>query len=168
MKYFDKLKDLKNLFLKKQNVFFLILIIILFSIDRISKIKVISEFNEHSYFINNFLNIDLIWNIGVGFGLFSTDNSLIYNFLSFFIFIVITSLFYIFIKSSNLDKLIYAIIIGGALGNFYDRLVFKGVPDFIDLHYNNFHWFTFNVADIFITIGIITFIAKDYLIKLTK
>ena len=68
MKYFDKLKDLKSLFLKKQNIFFLILIIILFSIDRISKIKVISGFNEHSYFINNFLNIDLIWNIGVGFG----------------------------------------------------------------------------------------------------
>ena len=165
MKYFDKLKDLKNLFLKKQNVFFLILIIILFSIDRISKIKVISEFNEHSYFINNFLNIDLIWNIGVGFGLFSTDNSLIYNFLSFFIFIVITSLFYIFIKSSNLDKLIYAIIIGGALGNFYDRLVFKGVPDFIDLHYNNFHWFTFNAADIFITIGIILFIIRSFFLK---
>lgn len=165
MKYFDKFKDLKNLFLKKQNVFFLILIIILFSIDRISKIKVISEFNEHSYFINNFLNIDLIWNIGVGFGLFSTDNSLIYNFLSFFIFIVITSLFYIFIKSSNLDKLIYAIIIGGALGNFYDRLVFKGVPDFIDLHYNNFHWFTFNAADIFITIGVIIFIIRSFFLK---
>lgn len=165
MKYFDKLKDLKSLFLKKQNIFFLILIIILFSIDRISKIKVISEFNEHSYFINNFLNIDLIWNIGVGFGLFSTDNSLIYNFLSFFIFIVITSLFYIFIKSSNLDKLIYAIIIGGALGNFYDRLVFKGVPDFIDLHYNNFHWFTFNAADIFITIGVIIFIIRSFFLK---
>ena len=165
MKYFDKFKDLKNLFLKKQNVFFLILIIILFSIDRISKIKVISGFNEHSYFINNFLNIDLIWNIGVGFGLFSTDNSLIYNFLSFFIFIVITSLFYIFIKSSNLDKLIYAIIIGGALGNFYDRLVFKGVPDFIDLHYNNFHWFTFNAADIFITIGVIIFIIRSFFLK---
>ena len=128
-------------------------------------VKVISEFNEHSYFINNFLNIDLIWNIGVGFGLFSTDNSLIYNFLSFFIFIVITSLFYIFIKSSNLDKLIYAIIIGGALGNFYDRLVFKGVPDFIDLHYNNFHWFTFNAADIFITIGVIIFIIRSFFLK---
>ena len=165
MKYFDKLKDLKSLFLKKQNIFFLILIIILFSVDRISKIKVISEFNEHSYFINNFLNIDLIWNIGVGFGLFSTDNSLIYNFLSFFIFIVITVLFYIFIKSSNLDKLIYAIIIGGALGNFYDRLVFKGVPDFIDFHYNNFHWFTFNAADIFISIGIIIFIIRSFFLK---
>jgi len=165
MKYLNEVKDLKDMSLKKENVFFLILIIILFSIDRISKIKVISGFNEHSYFINNFLNIDLIWNIGVGFGLFSTDNSLIYNFLSFFIFIVITSLFYIFIKSSNLDKLIYAIIIGGALGNFYDRLVFKGVPDFIDLHYNNFHWFTFNAADIFITIGVIIFIIRSFFLK---
>jgi signal peptidase II len=165
MKYLNEVKDLKDMSLKKENVFFLILIIILFSVDRISKIKVISEFNEHSYFINNFLNIDLIWNIGVGFGLFSTDNSLIYNFLSFFIFIVITVLFYIFIKSSNLDKLIYAIIIGGALGNFYDRLVFKGVPDFIDFHYNNFHWFTFNAADIFISIGIIIFIIRSFFLK---
>ena len=165
MKYLNEVKDLKDMSLKKENVFFLILIIILFSVDRISKIKVISEFNEHSYFINNFLNIDLIWNIGVGFGLFSTDNSLIYNFLSFFIFIVITVLFYIFIKCSNLDKLIYAIIIGGALGNFYDRLVFKGVPDFIDFHYNNFHWFTFNAADIFISIGIIIFIIRSFFLK---
>ena len=165
MKYLNEVKDLKDMSLKKENVFFLILIIILFSVDRISKIKVISGFNEHSYFINNFLNIDLIWNIGVGFGLFSTDNSLIYNFLSFFIFIVITVLFYIFIKSSNLDKLIYAIIIGGALGNFYDRLVFKGVPDFIDFHYNNFHWFTFNAADIFISIGIIIFIIRSFFLK---
>lgn len=165
MKYLNEVKDLKDMSLKKENVFFLILIIILFSVDRISKIKVISEFNEHSYFINNFLNIDLIWNNGVGFGLFSTDNSLIYNFLSFFIFIVITVLFYIFIKSSNLDKLIYAIIIGGALGNFYDRLVFKGVPDFIDFHYNNFHWFTFNAADIFISIGIIIFIIRSFFLK---
>ena len=69
------------------------------------------------------------------------------------------------IKSSHIDKFIYTIIIGGALGNFYDRLVYQGVPDFIDLHYNNFHWFTFNVADIFITIGISAFIIRSFFIK---
>ena len=69
------------------------------------------------------------------------------------------------IKSTNLDKLIYTIIIGGALGNFYDRLIYRGVPDFIDLHFNNFHWFTFNVADIFITVGILFFIIRGFFVK---
>ena len=75
---------------------------------------------------------------------------------------------YIFFTSKKIEKIIFSILIGGALGNLYDRIFYSAVPDFIDLHYNNFHWFTFNVADIFITIGIITFIAKDYLIKLKK
>ena len=75
------------------------------------------------------------------------------------------ALFYYY-KSTNLDKLIYSIIIGGALGNFYDRLIYKAVPDFIDLHYNNFHWFTFNVADIFITMGILFFIIEVFLLKI--
>ncbi len=165
MKYNNEFKEIKNLFLKKQNLFFAILIIILFGLDRISKIKVISNFNEGAYFINNFLNIDLIWNIGIGFGLFSTESSIIYNSISLIIITVIAVLIYMLLKSTNIDKFIYTIIIGGALGNFYDRLVYKGVPDFIDLHYNNFHWFTFNVADIFITIGISIFIIRSFFIK---
>ena len=165
MKYNNEFKEIKNLFLKKQNLFFAILIIILFGLDRISKIKVISNFNEGAYFINNFLNIDLIWNIGIGFGLFSTESSIIYNSISLIIITVIAVLIYMLLKSTNIDKFIYTIIIGGALGNFYDRLVYKGVPDFIDLHYNNFHWFTFNVADIFITLGILAFILRSFCIK---
>ena len=165
MKYFNILKDFKDVFLTKKNLFFLILIIILFSLDRISKIKIISELDEGSYFVNNFLNIDLIWNIGIGFGMLSTQSSLIYNLITSIIFIVIIGLIYMLIKSSNIDKLIYTIIIGGALGNFYDRLIYKGVPDFIDLHYNNFHWFTFNVADIFITVGITIFIIRSFFVK---
>ena len=85
----------------------------------------------------------------------SSDSSLFYNIVTILIGLVIIFLFYIFVLSTNVDKLIYSIIIGGALGNFYDRLTYKAVPDFIDLHYNNFHWFVFNVADIFITLGII-------------
>jgi len=165
MNYLNELKDLKELIFKKQNLFFIILVIIIFSIDRISKIKVISEFHDRAYSINNFLDIDLIWNIGIGFGFLSTDSSFIYNSITLIISIVILALFFILIKSKNLDKLIYTIIIGGALGNFYDRLIYRGVPDFIDLHFNNFHWFTFNVADIFISMGILFFIIRSFFVK---
>ena len=59
-------------------------------------------------------------------------------------------------------------ILAGALGNFYDRIVYSAVPDFIDIHYENFHWFTFNLADIFISIGIIMIIIKDLFFKNDK
>ena len=109
--------------------------------------------------------MDLIWNIGIGFGFLSTESSIFYNFVTFIVAMVIIFLLYIFTQSENIDKFIYSIIIGGALGNFFDRLVFKAVPDFVDLHYNNFHWFTFNVADIFITIGILIYIVRSFFIK---
>ena len=165
MNYSNVIKK-KDLLLNKKNFFYGILIIIIFSLDRISKIKVLSEFSDSVYFVNNFINIDLIWNIGIGFGFFSTDSSIFYNLISLLIITIIFVLFYIFVKSENLDKLIYSIIIGGALGNFYDRLIYKAVPDFIDIHYNNFHWFTFNVADIFITLGILFFIIRSFLLKI--
>ena len=95
----------------------------------------------------------------------STDSSLFYNLVSITVGIVIIFLLYVFAQSEQIDKIIYTIIIGGALGNFFDRLTYKAVPDFIDLHYNNFHWFTFNVADIFITIGISIFIIRSFFIK---
>ena len=79
--------------------------------------------------------------------------------------VVIGFLIYIGLKSETSEKIIFSVIIGGAIGNFYDRIVFKGVPDFIDLHYGNFHWFTFNVADIFITVGILIYILKGFFTK---
>ena len=88
-----------------------------------------------------------------------------YNFITFVIAAILLVLFYFLLNSETLDKIIYAVIIGGALGNFYDRLFFKAVPDCIDLHYNNFHWFTFNVADIFISLGIIIFIIRGFFVK---
>ena len=112
-----------------------------------------------------YINIDLIWNIGIGFGFLSTNSILFYNLISILIGIVILSLTYFLIISEKKEKLIYAIIIGGALGNFYDRLIYKAVPDFIDLHYDNFHWFTFNVADIFISIGILVFVVRSFFVK---
>lgn len=159
------LKEIKNYFFKKENIYFLLLIIIIFSIDRISKTEIIDKFNENSYYINNYINFDLIWNTGIGFGFLSTDLDLFYNFVTLIIGSIIILLIYFLIISEILDKLIYSLIIGGALGNFYDRVFYKAVPDFIDLHFDNFHWFTFNVADIFITIGIIIFAMRSFLIK---
>ena len=126
---------------------------------------IIKDFSDQKFFLNDFLNLDLIWNTGIGFGLLASNSSMFYNFITFLIGAIILTLLYIVINSKNLDKIIFSIIIGGALGNFYDRLVFKAVPDFIDLHYNNFHWFIFNIADIFITLGIIVFITKGFFEK---
>ena len=157
MNFLISLKERRKDFLKKENIYYLTLIIIIFFFDRISKLKIISNYNESNYYVNDYINFDLIWNIGIGFGFLSTDSSLFYNLVTLSIGAVIIVLIYIFGTSKNIDKLIYSIIIGGALGNFYDRLVYKAVPDFIDLHYNDFHWFTFNVADVFITMGIFIF-----------
>ena len=165
MNYLINLKDKKKNFLKKENLYYLIIVSLIFFFDRFSKSKIISNFNENTYYINDYVNFNLIWNIGIGFGLLSSDSSLFYNIVTILIGLVIIFLFYIFVLSTNVDKLIYSIIIGGALGNFYDRLTYKAVPDFIDLHYNNFHWFVFNVADIFITLGIIAMLMSGLLKK---
>ena len=165
MNFLINLKEKKKELLSKQNFLYIILIIIIFFLDRFSKQNIINNLNDHSYFVNDFINLDLIWNIGIGFGFLSTDSFLIYNLITLLIGLVILSLFYFLVLSEIIDKLIYSVIIGGALGNFYDRLVYSAVPDFIDLHYKNFHWFTFNVADIFITIGILIFILRSFFVK---
>ena len=91
----------------------------------------------------------------------SFDNNIYYNSISILIALVIFFLIYLSLKTDIFEKIIFSLIIGGAFGNFYDRLTFRAVPDFIDLHYGEFHWFTFNVADIFITLGIIAYIFKE-------
>jgi len=165
MNFLKNYQEFKNNLYKKNNLFHLVIVIIIFSLDRFSKINVLNNFNDNTYYINSFINFDLIWNIGIGFGLLSTDANVIYSLITIIIALVITFLLYIFVISNTLDKFIYAIILGGALGNFYDRLVYKAVPDFIDLHFNNFHWFTFNVADIFISLGIVVFVLRSFFIK---
>ncbi len=159
------LKEIKNKILKKNNILILIIICLIFFLDRYTKLIVLNNFSENLYYFNNYINFDLTWNTGIGFGLFTTANNMIYNVTSLVIALVIGVIIYIGLKSETSDKIIFSIIIGGAIGNFYDRLLFKGVPDFIDLHYGNFHWFTFNVADIFITIGIIIFLMKEFFVK---
>ena len=165
MTILSSLKNKKDDVFKKENIYFLIIIFTVFFLDRVSKIKILTNFSESVYFVNDYLNFDLIWNIGIGFGIMSTNSSVIYNLITFIIGFVILFLLYIFLISQKLEKISYSIIIGGALGNFYDRLVFNAVPDFIDIHYKNFHWFTFNVADIFISIGVLIFILSNWFVK---
>ena len=162
---FFSLKDKKDFFLKKENIYFFLMILSIFIFDRISKNYIINNFSDNTYYINDFINVNLIWNIGIGFGFLSTDSTLLYSLVTIVIGLVIFYLIYIFLISENLDKFVFSLILGGAFGNIYDRLTYKAVPDFIDLHYSNFHWFTFNVADIFITIGIIIFIIRGFFIK---
>ena len=166
MRSLSESKDImsKIIFLK-ENILMFFLIIFIFFIDRFSKTFMLNNVNENLIYINDFINFDLIWNTGIGFGFLSSSSSLIYNTISIIVGIIVIVLILISLKSDKFDKTAFSLIIGGALGNFYDRIFFKAVPDFIDIHYGNFHWFTFNIADIFITIGVICFIIKGFFIK---
>ena len=165
MNFFINLKEFKTQLFKKDNIFYLILTLIVFFSDRIMKLKVINEFSDNTYFINNYINLDLIWNTGIGFGFLSTNSSFLYDIITLIIGIILGFLIYIFVLANTVDKIIYSIIIGGGLGNFFDRLIYKAVPDFLDIHYENFHWFTFNVADIFITLGIMIFVIRSFFVE---
>ena len=143
--------------LKKNYYFDILILFLIFILDRFSKIYVIylSEKNNYSQiFSSKFLDIHLIWNEGIAFGLLSFSETYFYNLISIIIAIIIFILFVMIIRSKGLKKLLLISILGGAIGNFYDRMVYKAVPDFIDLHFNDFHWFIFNIADIFISIGV--------------
>ena len=147
---------MKNL--NKSFLINILLIFLIFLLDRISKIYVIylnQKLLGSEIFSSNYLNISLIWNEGIAFGLFSFSKTIIYDLLTLFILIVILVIFIMLIKSKDLRKYPLLMIFGGAIGNLYDRVFYKAVPDFIDLHVNNFHWFIFNVADIFISVGVI-------------
>jgi len=160
-------KNLKNTIFTKEIITSLTIIIGSFFLDRISKISVIKHQinNDGVYFVNDYLNFDLIWNTGIGFGLFSHNANVYYHVISFLIFLVIGFVSYLITRSNFTEKVLFSLILGGALGNFYDRLFYFAVPDFIDIHIDNFHWFTFNIADIFITIGVIVLISKDLILN---
>ena len=136
----------------------LFIVLSIFLLDRFSKIYVIfldNKFFGSEIFSSKFLNISLIWNEGIAFGLFSFNEKIFYNLLTFIILVIILIIFFMVLKSYGLKKYSLLIILGGALGNVYDRIFYRAVPDFIDFHIGNFHWFIFNVADIFITLGVI-------------
>jgi signal peptidase II len=137
------------------------IVVLIYFLDRISKIYVI-QLDKNNFgsdiFNSTYLNIVLIWNKGIAFGLFSFSESYLYNIMSLIIFIIIFILVIMSQKNEGFRRYSLLVIVGGALGNLHDRIFFGAVPDFIDLHIKNFHWFVFNVADIFITIGVILMI----------
>ena len=159
-------KNLKNKIFSKETIISLTVVFAIFVFDRITKVTIIkNQLNNQSIFVNDYLNFELVWNTGIGFGLLSQNANLYYHLISLLIFTVIIFLIYLIAKAEFLEKVLYCLILGGALGNFYDRLIYFAVPDFIDLHINDFHWFTFNIADIFITLGIFLIIIKDIIFK---
>ena len=144
----------------------LIIILSIFILDRLTKLYVIylDKINNSSeIFSSKFLNIYLIWNEGIAFGFFSLNEDNLYNFLTLFILIIIFVILYMITKSSGFKKYSLLIIFGGALGNVFDRIIYKAVPDFIDFHIGNFHWFIFNLADVFISIGVIILIILEFI-----
>ena len=145
-----------SILLKKNNLFIYLVILLIFFFDRISKIKIINyQINNNFIYVNDFINLDLIWNTGIAFGFLSSNTSFFYNSITILIECILIFLVYLIVKAKKNEKFLLSIILGGALGNFYDRTFYFAVPDFIDIHYGNFHWFTFNIADIFISLGII-------------
>ena len=146
---------LKNL--SKNFYVSLILIILIFILDRVSKVFVIYLTDKNlvtEIFSSKFLNISLIWNEGIAFGFFSFNQEYLYNLLTLIILLVVCIVLVMIIKNEGYKKYALLMIFGGAIGNLYDRVFFKAVPDFIDFHIGEFHWFIFNVADIFISIGV--------------
>lgn len=149
----------------------LFIIFSIFIIDRITKIYVVSVNGKNSYedlYSSKFLNINLIWNEGIAFGLFSFSQNNLYNLLTLIISIIIIVILKMIINSYGIKKYGLMIIFGGALGNLFDRIFYKAVPDFIDFHIGEFHWFVFNVADIFITIGVIIMILFESILNEQK
>ena len=148
----------------KKYIIYLLIFTIIFALDRITKIYILhlAEINNTlDIYITSFLNFYLIWNKGIAFGLLSFDKNIVYNFITFFIALVTLIILIIALKSSDFKGYLFMVIFSGSIGNLFDRLYFSAVPDFIDFHINDFHWFIFNVADIFITIGVICMILTE-------
>ena len=136
----------------------------IFFLDRVSKLYVIHIHNINNnseIFFSKFLNIHLIWNEGVAFGLLSFNEELFYNILTCVIAIICLVIIFEIKKNRSFKKYSFVMVLGGAFGNLFDRLIYNAVPDFIDFHVGNFHWFIFNVADVFISLGIIFLIYNE-------
>ena len=155
----------------KKFIFYFLTILIVFVLDRVSKIYVINYFEntaETELYLSNFLNIILVWNEGIGFGLLSFQDGIIYNFITLIIILINLIIIYFIYKYKDIRSFLLTLVLGGSLGNLFDRIAFSAVPDFIDFNYNNFHWFIFNIADIFITIGVICLIFVELILNNKK
>jgi signal peptidase II len=152
----------------KKFIFYFLIISIVFVLDRVSKIYVINYFEntlDTEIYLSNFLNIILVWNEGIGFGLLSFQDGGIYNFITLIIILINLIIIYFIYKYKDIRSFLLTLVLGGSLGNLFDRIAFSAVPDFIDFNYNNFHWFIFNIADIFITIGVICLIFVELILN---
>ena len=146
-------------------------VVSIFLIDRFSKLVMINSSTtdgSSNVSINDFLSFNLVWNDGIAFGLFSFDQKIYYNFLTVIIILITLIILWMILKTKGLEKIAFMMILGGSMGNIFDRLYYSSVPDFIDIHYGNFHWFIFNVADIFITVGVILLISLEVFKKNEK
>ena len=145
-----------------------IVILSIFLLDRISKLYIIyldEKLGNSEIYFSKFFNIQLIWNDGIAFGLLAFNENIYYNALTGIIVLVTLVVFFFMIRTKGIEKYCFMMILGGSLGNLFDRLYYSAVPDFIDLHYQNFHWFIFNVADIFITSGVLLLIFLELFLK---
>ena len=156
---------MNKLFLKKIIIYFAIILFI-FLLDRFSKLHILSileNFGNVDININSYINLVPVWNTGIGFGLLSFDQSEIYNAITVLILFINIFIIYLVFKSKGIVVYFFIIILGGSLGNLFDRIYYSAVLDFIDISYNGYHWFIFNIADVFITIGIICLIFSELL-----
>ena len=147
------------------------IILSIFFFDRFSKFYIVQLYKETSdpeIFNSSFLNISLMWNNGIAFGLLPFQNEFMYNAMTILIFLIILILLILIFKAKKLEKYSYLMIVGGAFGNLFDRVIYKSVPDFIDFHYEGIHWFVFNVADIFISIGVFCLIFDEVFLQKEK
>ena len=152
----------------KKNILSFVWILTIFLLDRVSKIIIINLENFYgvdNYSLTSFLNFELIWNDGIAFGMLSFNDQVYYNIITSIIILITLVVFLMMINSSGIQKYGFMLVFSGSLGNLFDRLYYSSVPDFIDIHFNNFHWFIFNVADIFITLGVFLLIYTEFLKK---
>jgi len=152
----------------KKNLWNLTFILSIFLIDRLTKfffINMEKKFGEVTIEATTFLNFNLIWNDGIAFGLFSFDQKIYYNLMTLIIVLITFVIFVMILKTQKIEKFAFMMIFGGSLGNIFDRLYYSSVPDFLDIHINNFHWFIFNVADIFICLGVILLIYMEIFLR---
>jgi len=149
----------------KKNISSFIIVFIIFFLDRFTKLIILNlsqPLGELNFSITTFLNFNLVWNKGIAFGLFSFDQNIYYNMITLIIILVTLVIIWFALKSEGIEKVCYLMIIGGSFGNIFDRFYYSSVIDFIDISYNNFHWFIFNIADIFISLGVMILIALEF------
>tara|TARA_Y100000741_G_C18004464_1_gene457505 strand:+ start:16 stop:513 length:498 start_codon:yes stop_codon:yes gene_type:complete len=155
----------------KKFILSFLIVFFIFVFDRFSKLYILNLTETEKYidiYVNSYLNFYLVWNTGIGFGLFSSDSNFYYNLVTIIIVIINIFILIMIIRSKDYKFLFLLMILGGSFGNLFDRIYYRAVPDFIDFHYENFHWFVFNVADIFITLGIICLIIVEIIFNNKK